>query len=141
MVLGYIDIALNPNPTHLGKTIGIIGDKGIGIVQNIISRKLLMNIKLIKVTIWTKVIFIDILVQVILTFIFKDKVLYIMEKGIGRGILSGIIGSIFGLLLNDSGIILSALAMSLITIYMLFIILEDGEISINRKWNNWKEEV
>lgn len=140
-VLGYIDIVLNPNPTHLGRTIGTIGDKGIGIIQDIISRKLLMNIKLIGVTIWTKVIFVDILVQIILIFMFKDRILYIMEKGIGKGILSGIIGSIIGLLLNDSGVILSALTMSLITIYMLFIILEDGEISINGKWNNWREEV
>lgn len=131
MVLGYIDIVMNPNPTHLGKTIGLIGEKGIGITQNIISRKLLMNIKLVGVSVWTKVLFIDIVVQVVLSYVYKDRMIYIMEKGIGKGILSGIIGSLIGLLLNDSGIILSALSMSLITLFMLFIVIGHGKTYTN----------
>ncbi|QQY80563.1 hypothetical protein EDD65_102224 [Keratinibaculum paraultunense] len=130
-ILGYIDTVINPNPTHLGKTISLIEEKGIGVTQNIIGRKLLMNIKLIGASVWTKVIFIDIVIQVVLSYVYKNRILYIMEKGLGKGILSGIIGSLIGLLLNDSGIILSALSMNLITLFLLFIVIGHGETYIN----------
>lgn len=135
-ILGYIDIALNPNPTHLGKTIELIREEGIGITQNIINRKLLMNIKLIGASIWTKVLLFNMIVQVVISYILEDKIQLLMEKGLGKGILSGIVGSLVGLLLNDSGIILSALAMSIITLFILFMVIDDEETFVNGKWNN-----
>ena len=131
--LAYIDIYLNPNPTHLGKSLISLEKNGMDIVKNIINRKILMNIKLIGSTIWTKVLFVNILVQIIISYIFKGKMGKLLGNGLGKGILTGILGAIVGLLLNDSGVILSALAMNLITIFLLITILKDIE--------TFKEEV
>lgn len=128
--LGYVDMFLNLNPTHLGKSLLLLNEKGLSVAQNIINRKVLMNIKLIGSSIWTKVLFTNILVHIIISYVFKGKVEKLLEKGVGKGILSGIVGIIVGLLLNDSGVILSALAMNLITIFLLFMVLEDDEILI-----------
>ena len=131
--LAYIDIYLNPNPTHLGKSLILLSEDGLGIVQNIINRKVLMNIKLTGSTIWTKVLFVNILVQITISYVFKEEIEKILDNGLGKGILTGILGAIVGLLLNESGIILSALAMNLITIFLLITILKDLE--------TFKEEV
>lgn len=130
MIMGYIDIALNPNPTHLGKTLMSLNEKGVDIVRNIINRKLLMNIKLIGISIWTKVLFVNIFVQVAISYIYEDRIIKLMDTGLGKGILSGMVGSIIGFLLNDSGVILSAISMNLITIFLLFFIINDEEIYI-----------
>ena len=133
MVLGYIDTNFNPNPTHLGKTLNSLNEKGIGIVQNIINRKLLMNIKLVGISIWTKVLFVNIFAQAIISCIYIEKIEDIMNNNLGKGISSGIVGSIIGFLVNDSGIILSAISMNLITIFLLFMIIDDEEICIKRE--------
>ena len=130
MVMGYIDTALNPNPTHLGKTLISLNEKGVDIVRNIINRKLLMNIKLVGISIWTKVLFVNIFVQVAISYIYEDRIIKLMDTGLGKGILSGMVGSIIGFLLNDSGVILSAISMNLITIFLLFFIINDEEIYI-----------
>ena len=132
MIMAYIDIALNPNTTHLGKTLILLDEKGFNIVQNIINRKLLMNIKLVGTSIWTKVLFVNILVQIITSYIYEDRIIKLMKSGLGKGILSGIAGSITGFLLNDSGIMLSAISMNLITIFLLFFIINYEEVDI--KW-------
>ena len=125
--LGYIDIYINPNPTHLGKSLILLNQKGLTIVENIINRKVLMNIKLIGSSIWTKVLFTNILVQIIAINFLKDNMKKLLDKDLGKGVSIGILGSIIGLLLNDSGIILAALSMNLITIFILFRILHGEE--------------
>lgn len=125
VILGYIDIHLNPNITHLGKTLVLLKEKGIGMVQNIINRKLLMNIKLVGASIWTKVLFINLFIQIVISYLSKDKIEKLINTGLGKGILSGIAGSIIGFLLNDSGVMLSAIAMNLITTFLLFIMIDE----------------
>ncbi len=55
-----------------------------------------MNIKLVGTSIWTKVLFINILVQTIISYIYEDKIIKLMNSRLGKGILSGIVGSIIG---------------------------------------------
>ena len=132
IIMGYVDVVLNPTPTHLGKTLMSLNEKGVGIVQNIVNRKLLMNIKLVGVSIWTKVLFVNIFVQVTTSHIYEDKITKLLDNGLGKGVLSGIVGSITGFLLNDSGVMLSAISMNLITIFLLFFIINNEEVYI--KW-------
>ncbi|MCF6464144.1 hypothetical protein [Clostridium sp. Cult1] len=126
-ILGYIDVKLNPNPTHLGSALISINERGIDIIRNIIDRKLLMNIRLVGVSFWTKVTFINILTQVIVSHLYKDTVNNIMKRGIGKGYLSSILGSIIGFLLNDSGLILSGISINLITLFLIFLIINNEE--------------
>lgn len=126
-ILGYIDINLNPTPTHLGRTLLSINEKGLGIVKNIIDRKLLMNIRLVGISVWTKVIITNVFIQVIVSYLYENRVNRLMNSGLGKGYLSCIVGSIVGFLVNDSGLILSAISINLITIFILFIIINDEE--------------
>lgn len=122
-MLGYIDIYINPNPTHLGKSLILLNEKGLTVVKNIINRKILMNIKLIGTSIWTKVLFVNILVQLLLVFSLRETMEKILNKNSNIVLIAGLLGSIFGLLLNDSGIILAALSINFITVFLLGVVL------------------
>jgi len=123
----YIDIKFNSNPTHLGKTILMASSQGEDLINNIIIRKILMNIKLIGSSVWTKSLYINIVSQSCILIFCEDKIreMFNKRKNICIGLISGIAGSIMGILVNDSGIILSALSMVLLTSYFLSITAEE----------------
>ncbi|HSH35682.1 hypothetical protein [Schnuerera sp.] len=127
-ILGYIDIKFNPSPTHLGSTLLSINNTGIGLMKNIIDRKLLMNIRLVGISFWTKVIIINVFIQIMVSYLFKDRINNFMNTGLGKGYLACIIGSIVGFLVNDSGLILSGITVNMMTIFLIFIILYNKEI-------------
>lgn len=133
-LLGLIDMRLNPNPTHLGKTLLKIGEEGIDIASNIIVRKIMMNIKLVGSSFWTKVLFSNIIIQLIISCFHGDKYEKLENMGFNKGFISCITGSIVGFLVNDSGLILSAIAINMITALLMFIFIEDSVTYSNRKW-------
>ncbi len=99
--------------SHLGQTISLIRENGIYELINIVSRKVSMNIKLFKYTIWTRVFLLSLISMVILFF----RPIGIVKNAAKRypmavkGLAAGIIGSIAALLTNDSGIVAAATAM------------------------------
>mgnify|MGYP003730936325 CR=1 FL=1 len=99
--------------SHLGQTISLIQANGIYELFNIVYRKVSMNIKLFKYTIWTRVFLLSLISMVILLFrpigIVKNTAKqYPMAI---KGLTAGIIGSIAALLTNDSGIVAAATTM------------------------------
>lgn len=136
-VLGFVDVKLNPNTTHLGKTLVQIGNEGLYIVENIVVRKLLMNIKLVGISFWTKVLLFNVIIHVIISILYRNIFDIIVEKGVQKVYLSCIVGSIIGFMVNDSGLILSSIAINMITIYYLFIIVNRSQHMGNRKWINY----
>ncbi len=127
-IFGFIDLKLNPKPTHLGRALMQIGDEGFYIVENIIVRKLLMNIKLVGSSFWTKVLLINIVTHGILSILYKNIFEKLLKKGLRKAYLSCIIGSIIGFIVNDSGLILSAIAINMATIFFLFIAVNKGVV-------------
>ncbi|GFN36022.1 hypothetical protein [Tepidimicrobium xylanilyticum] len=125
--LGYLDIRFSHSPTHLGNTLLSINEKGIGFVKNIIDRKLLMNVRLIGISFWTRVIIINIFAQIIVSHYYRDRVNSFMVSRLGNGYLSCIAGSIIGFLVNDSGLILSAISINMATILLLFIVIGEQD--------------
>jgi hypothetical protein len=101
--------------------------QGEDLINNIIIRKILMNIKLIGSSVWTKSLYINIVSQSCILIFCEDKIreMFNKRKNICIGLISGIAGSIMGILVNDSGIILSALSMVLLTSYFLSITAEE----------------
>ncbi|WP_077367760.1 hypothetical protein [Anaerosalibacter sp. Marseille-P3206] len=126
LIMAFIDIRFNPNPTHLGRMILEMNSEGKSIANNIIIRKILMNIKLVGSSIWTKVLFVNMFSQglILITWgdslrqIFKDK------KYVYIGLSSGVVGSIMGFLANDSGIILASIAMVFITLFFIYTLID-----------------
>lgn len=126
MVLGFLDAKINPNPTHLGRAIIMASRDGTSFINNVALRKILMNIKLVGSSIWTKVLYVNLLSQIAIILTIKDKIreLFNKNKYIFIGFSSGIVGSIIGFLVNDSGLILSSLSMLLITISFIWTVAE-----------------
>lgn len=121
---------LNPkDTTHVGRFITDIKDNGIKVLLSTIARKAEMNLRLIKYTIWTKVLLCIILIITIMFFkpvrllhkIFK-KYRFYTTAWIGISA-----GSIAGLIANDSGIVMAATAMIFTGYTILYICLEEME--------------
>lgn len=125
LLMGIIDIYINPNPTHLGRTLLMILNSGPMSIISIILRKVQMNIKLMGSSIWSKVLLITILAEICLLLGCRKKIVSIMKNNryLSGGLISTFIGSIVGLLVNDSGVLLAAIANTyLVTIFMYNII-------------------
>jgi hypothetical protein len=123
---------INPtNTTHVGKFITDIKDNGITVLYSTLARKAAMNLKLIKYTIWTKVL---LCIIVIITIMFFKPVRllhsiikkYVYFTAAWLGISSG---SITGLLVNDSGIVMAATAMIFTGYTILYLCLEERSAS------------
>jgi len=127
-IFGFVDVKLNPNPTHLGRTLIQIGNGGLNIVENIIVRKLLMNIKLLGTSFWTKVLLCNVITHGILSILYNNLFHRILGTGLKKAYLSCIVGSIIGFIVNDSGLILSSIAMNMITIFYLFMVVNSGMV-------------
>lgn len=125
-VMAFVDIKFNPNPTHLGRTIMMTTDEGKWLISSIAIRKILMNIKLVGSSIWTKVLNVNLVSQIVIIFTLKDKLRKFFNeyKYIYIGFISGMVGSVVGFLANDSGIILAAVAVTLINISFVAKIVE-----------------
>jgi len=99
--------------SHMGQTVSLVRENGILELFYIAKRKIEMNIKLFRYTIWTRVFLLSLLSVVILLFrpvgIFRDVArktpLFV------RGITSGVVGCIAALLANDSGIVAAGTSM------------------------------
>lgn len=117
--------------SHVGKFITDIKDHGLSVLYTTLARKAAMNLKLIKYTIWTKVLLCIILIITIMFFkpvrllhsIFR-KYRYLTAAWLGIST-----GSIAGLIANDSGIVMAATAMIFTGYTILYICLEERSAS------------
>jgi len=110
-LMAYIDINYNTNPTHLGKNILLIREKGLNYVNQIVTRKLLTNIRLIGRSFWTYLLLVNMLLHGSLFYYF-----YRIDKNILLASIAGLAGAIGGFVFNDSGLILTSICMNFITI-------------------------
>ncbi len=109
------------SPSHMGRLIKDAGNNGLAVVVSTIQRKISMNLRLIRYTIWTKVL-ISIIIIIAFMFFRPGKQLqslferysYLRYSWISIAVLS-----ITGFAVNDSGIVVAATAM----IYMAFTML------------------
>lgn len=125
----FIDINNLSSTTHIGKFIIDTKENGVKVLYSTFIRKIEMNIKLIKYTIWTKVLLCIILIISIMFFkpvrllygIFKEY------KHLTSAWLGISAASIVGLIVNDSGIVMAATAMIFTGYTILYMCLEEIE--------------
>lgn len=120
--------------THMGQTVGLIKQNGVKELLNIFERKISMNIRLFRYTIWTRVFLISIVSMVILFYrpvgIFKDT--FSQHPVLFKGFIGGTIGSIAALVANDSGIVAAATCMIFIAPPLILLIMEKVEQKLAR---------
>lgn len=108
--MAFIDICILKSHSHLAGAITQISKDGPIAILQIINRKIAMNIKLIGVTVWSKVLIIGILIMGllfkkpfgVLAKIFSDN------EFLSKGWTAILIGSFVGFCVNDSGIVCAA---------------------------------
>ncbi|MGE5678276.1 MAG: hypothetical protein ACM3ZR_09505 [Pseudomonadota bacterium] len=116
------DYSMKDSQSHIGRLVKETGANGTGVVISTLRRKISMNLRLIRSTIWTKVL---LSIIFILAFMFYKPVILLRRVFEKASCLKfcwmGIVASaVAGLLLNDSGIVIAATVM----IYAAFTILD-----------------
>lgn len=109
-IMGYMDIRFSKDITHLGKVILQIRDRGFSYLNLIFFRKILVNIKLVGRSFWTYLLFVHMIFYATVFNLYGEK-----NKNSLIGLMAGLSGTMAGFFLNDSGLILGAISMNLIT--------------------------
>lgn len=121
--------------THMGQTVTLIKQNGIRELFNIFERKISMNIRLFRYTIWTRVFLISLATIAILFYrpvgIFKDTVNN--HPLLFKGLVGATVGSIAALAANDSGIVAAATTMIFIAPPFILLIMEEVEQKAARR--------
>lgn len=128
-IIILLDLSAPSNTTHIGRFVDDIKNNGVQVLISTLLRKAAMNLKLIKYTIWTKVLLCIILIITIMFFkpvkilrgIFKK---YMALAAAWIGISAA---SIAGLIVNDSGIVMAATAMIFTGYTILYKCMEELE--------------
>ncbi|MGM0470814.1 MAG: hypothetical protein ACQEQI_00825 [Bacillota bacterium] len=126
----YDALSLGGGSTHIGRTVRLIREEGVSGLVNIITRKLRMNLKLLRWTIWTKVI---------IAFVITLAILFKYPVGVVKNIITdysylhygfgGVIcGSIVTMLVNDSGVVATATLLLYPVITLVYLVIRRIEL-------------
>lgn len=126
IIIAFFDTYINPNPSHFGQMILNIKDKGISYFFDIINRKILLNIKMVGISIWGRTLHFTILVLYLLII----KIQYSFsnfskQKYCFYGFIALIFASTIGFIVNDSGVVLAAIANIYTVSSLIYITIED----------------
>ncbi|ACL69334.1 hypothetical protein [Halothermothrix orenii] len=126
MYLDYTEI-LGPR-THIGKAFAYLLKGRTGGIIGIIKRKLAMNIKLLKWTIWTRVLlgFILYLIVLFLYPIGRFKKLLKKQPNMAAGFYGGLAGTLVTMMVNDSGVVAAATLLFYPIMTLLYFISKPG---------------
>jgi len=135
LVVGGIacyDIYFSGSPSHLAKAIQAYSVNGMSSIMNIIKRKIEMNIKLFRVTIWSKVLMVSVAVVIILFLkphgLLKRLLLQYPEFTLAWFCI--LVASIVGTLVNDSGVVVAATANIFLAFSLLYLLLGEKKVGI-----------
>jgi hypothetical protein len=118
-----VDLSGIGTPTHLGSLVKETEENGIGVMISTVQRKISMNLRLIRYTIWTKVL-ICMIAAISIMFYRPVKLLKRVFSSFEYLKVSWICvaaSAVVGFAVNDSGIVLAATAMIYVVFTMLLI--------------------
>jgi hypothetical protein len=125
--MALIDLFVVKNKSHLAGAINQIISNGPVIIYQIIARKVAMNLRLMGVTIWSKVLLSAVVVLSILFYkpIGWFRKISIKYPKLALGWSGIIVACIIGFAVNDSGTVVAAASVIFLTSTMLYLIIED----------------
>lgn len=113
--------------THVGRLSQQIVHGEWSEVGQMIERKLAMNLRLIRVSIWSKAFVVSLIALGVLT-LKNDRFLHHLAKDtpyLVKGFAGVIVGALAGLILNDSGIVTAATCITFLVVPALYAALEE----------------
>ncbi len=117
--------------SHFGQFAASIYQSGFSAIKEVVVRKVSMNYKLIKSTIWTRVLLGSLLALGILFYrpvgIFRS--LLTKNPAIAAGFSGSILGAFMALVLNDSGIVAAATAIIFPSATLFYLVLREQAMS------------
>ncbi|MFW5998874.1 MAG: hypothetical protein ACOCP5_03890 [Halanaerobiaceae bacterium] len=130
LILGYFDyIELFGARTHIGKFFGNMLEGNLDKFKNIIIRKGKMNLKLLKWTIWTRVLLGFILYLFIIFLYPRGRVEKFLKQNpqLSASIYGGLGASFITMLVNDSGVVAAATILFFPVFSFLYLYQEFGK--------------
>lgn len=122
--------------SHFGRTINLVRTNGITEAYNIITRKVAMNIKLLRWTIWSQVFLVTLAATAFLFYRPIGVMKRVHEKYpyLTKGFWAVVVGSIFALIFNDSGIVAAATMSIFAAGPLIFVVIEEssGQSAVDR---------
>ena len=113
--------------SHIGRAMDQLLSGQFNLIGDLILRKLMMNVHLISVSVWTKALVVSLLVMAVL--LMKPAGLFRRWQEVHGSLMHGLsataTGAIIALLVNDSGIVAAATMMVFVAIPMLLIRLRE----------------
>ncbi len=123
LLIGLMDIFINTQTTHLGNFIIETYKGGFRVLHSVLLRKIATNIRLINRTIWSKVLFVQLIIMFLIIILLKDKIKLVIKKNkdLFIGFKSCIVAEIVGFLMNDSGLVLSSFLNVFVVIPLIYV--------------------
>ncbi|TDX46783.1 hypothetical protein [Orenia marismortui] len=122
-----IDTVVNTNnQTHLGRSLSAIKRGGFSAILTIIYRKFSMNLKLLRWTIWTRVVLSFVIILIILFKRPRGVIKAIVETypNLSAALRGLVLGSIVTMIVNDSGIVAAATLLLFPIFSLLYLVLK-----------------
>ncbi|NLJ81112.1 MAG: hypothetical protein GX335_08815 [Firmicutes bacterium] len=130
LVLGVFLLIDSANPaakqSHIGQTAELFQRDGFAALGLIIKRKLAMNLKLLRHSIWSKGLLVAV-AAVAASFIWPSSFIRWLQKNhpaVAQGICGVVIGSLTALIFNDSGVVAAATCLFFGSTTLLILALE-----------------
>lgn len=126
-IMAIIDLFILESQSHLGGAIKQIISSGPIVIYQIIVRKISMNLRIMGVTIWSKVLLSAIIVLGVLFYkpIGFIKQISLKYPKIAIGWSGIIVACIIGFAVNDSGVVAAATSVIFLTSTILYLIIDD----------------
>lgn len=129
-VLGLLMLADHANPvneqSHIGQTVAVIRREGLFGIGQIITRKLAMNFKLLRYSVWSKALLIALTVMGA-SFIWPSTFIAWLKDNypfIALGMKGAVLGSLAAFIFNDSGVVAAATCLYFASSTLLLLALE-----------------
>ncbi|NLY43460.1 MAG: hypothetical protein GX066_05745 [Clostridiaceae bacterium] len=131
-VFAIYDIVVAEQKSHLARALADFHSKGISAIFNIVRRKLEMNIKLLRWTIWSRVLLVSVGVMTVLSFKPQGllRMLFNKYKSFSLAWYSILIAGITGMLVNDSGVVVAATSNIFLIFSLLYFLLGEEKVGI-----------
>ncbi|PAB60924.1 hypothetical protein [Anaeromicrobium sediminis] len=128
-ILAYIDIKVLNGGSHLGRAVMKIIKEGPVEVIRIINRKISMNLRLIGITIWSKVLISTILIIGVLFYRPTGTISRLSNKypNLTKGFSGIVCACIVAFLVNDSGVVAAATGIIFLGMSILYLIFYMGQ--------------
>ncbi len=137
LVILFDLVGTEDEQTHFAHTLLSIKEGGLSQLLKIIYRKVSINLKLLRWTIWSKVLIAFVAILVILFKRPKGRLKVIMEEypSLTAGFRGLILGSVVTMFVNDSGVVAAA-TLLIFPIFSLLYLILSGQSAMNYEQNH-----